>query len=420
VGDASHDDSGVTFGRLLVDFRLDRGLSQDDLAGRSGMSVRAIRYLEHGQVLRPRRLTVSLLADALALTRAERMAFTNLARRAGGHIRPVVPGQLPPDIADFTGREAELDRLRARLNSHGRTSIMAVHGPAGVGKTALAVHWAHQVRAMFPDGQLYVDLRGARADALSGFLRALGVDGRCIPDDAGERASLYRSLLADRRMLVLLDNAAGAAQVRPLLPAGTGNVVVITSRSRLAGLAGLAAADVAGLGVLPPGQAVELLGKIAGRDRIARDPEAAAELSALCEYLPLALRIAGARLAAKPHWRLRRLAGRLAVDERRLDELTLGDLAVRASIELSYRSLGQTERRAFRLLGLLDAADFTPWMLAALLGVPAAQAEDIAERLREAELLDMAGEDVAGQPRFRFHGLTRLYSRELCASGYGH
>jgi transcriptional regulator with XRE-family HTH domain len=432
VGDASNDRSGVTFGHLIVDLRLDRGLSQEDLADRSGMSVRAIRYLECGRVLRPRRRSVSLLADALALTEAERMAFTNVAshlvRRPSGHMQwaaaPVVPGQLPPDISDFTGREAALERLHARITSREQRStsvvITAVHGPAGVGKTTLAVHWAHQVRTLFPNGQLYVNLHGARApdsaDVLSSFMRALGVDGRCVPEDADERASLYRSLLADRRMLVLLDNAVNASQVRPLLPAGAGNVVLITSRSRLAGLA---AAEVVDLDVLPPGQAVELLGKIAGRDRIVRDPAAAAKLSALCEYLPLALRIVGARLAAKPHWPLQRLAGRIAVDDRRLDELTLGDLAVRASIGLSYRSLGEMERRAFRLLGLLDSADFAPWMLAALLGVPEAQAEDIAERLRDAELLAMAGADVTGQPRFRFHDLIRLYSRERLAAEDG-
>src|SRR5262249_49627906 len=176
----------------------------------------------------------------------------------------------------------------------------------GVGKTALAVHAAHQLRPAFPDGQLYVNLRGAEAqalapeEALADFLRALGVEGQCLPRDVDSRACLYRSLLADRRMLVWLGNAAGEAQVRPLLPAGASNAVLVTSRARLAGLA---LSEVIDLGVLQPGQAVELLGKIVGACRVGAEPEAAAQIAALCGYLPLALRIVGARLAAKPHWR---------------------------------------------------------------------------------------------------------------------
>jgi tetratricopeptide (TPR) repeat protein len=211
---------------------------------------------------------------------------------------------------------------------------------------------------------------------------------------------------------VPLDGAADAAQIRPLLPAGAGNTVLITSRARLAGLA---AAEVVDLDVLSPGQAVELLGKIAGADRVADEPQAAQRIVALCGYLPLALRIAGARLAAKPHWRLQRLADRLGAQQRRLDELATGDLEVRASVALSYQGLGATERRAFRLLGLLEAPDFAPWMLAALLEVPAAQAEDILERLADAQLLDTVGEDPAGQLRYRFHDLLRLYARERLA-----
>ncbi len=211
---------------------------------------------------------------------------------------------------------------------------------------------------------------------------------------------------------MLLDNAADAAQVRRLLPAGVGNVVLVTSRARLSGL-GLA--EVIDLDVLPPEQAVELLGKIVGPGRVAAEPQAAWTIAALCGYLPLALRVVGARLAAKPHWRLQRLADRLGAENRRLDELAAGDLEVRASVALSYQGLDEVERRGFRLLGLLEVPDFAPWMLSALLDVPAGEAEGVAERLADAQLLDAVGEDPAGQLRYRFHDLLRLYARERLA-----
>jgi tetratricopeptide (TPR) repeat protein len=238
------------------------------------------------------------------------------------------------------------------------------------------------------------------------------VDGQAIPGDLDERAKLYRSLLADRRMLVLLDNAAAEAQVRPLLPAGPRSLVMVTSRSHLGGLA---AAEVINLDVLPPGQAVELLSKIIGVGRVSAEADEARRIAALCGYLPLALRIVGARLAGKPHWPLRRLADRLEAHHR-LDELAAGDLEVRASVALSYQGLGRLEQRAFRMLGLLDVPDFAPWMLSALLEVPAADAEDLAERLNDAQLLDAAGGDTAGQLRYRFHDLIRLFARERLAA----
>jgi tetratricopeptide (TPR) repeat protein/transcriptional regulator with XRE-family HTH domain len=421
------------FGELLAGFRLSRGMSQDELADRSGLSVRGIRGLERGQVARPRWASVSLLADALALGDAERAAFREAASGLDGRaVRTgergparvlVAPCQLPPDIEDFTGREGLLERLRARVAGGTSEStavvITGAVGKPGVGKTALAVHAAHQLRPAFPDGQLYVNLRGAEAQALAPaevlaeFLRALGVEGQSLPQDVDSRAGLYRSLLADRRVLVVLDNAANEAQVRPLLPAGAGNAVLVTSRARLAGLT---LSEVIDLGVLQPGQAVELLGKIVGAGRVAAEPEAAAQIAGLCGYLPLALRIVGARLAAKPHWRLQRLADRLAAHHRRLDELTVGDLEVRASFALSYQGVGAVERRAFRLLGLLRAPDFAPWMLSALLDIPVPDAEEIAERLADAQLLDAVGEDAAGQIRYRCHDLIRLFARERLAA----
>jgi len=399
---------------LLAGFRFSRGLSQDELADRSGMSVRAIRGLERGQVACPRRTSVALLADALRLHDDERAAF----RMAAGGMAagseegwlawpagvPVVPRQLPADVADFTGRVDVLEQLhqlmRCREGEGTAVVVSAAVGKAGVGKTALAVHAAHQLRALFPDGQLYVNLRGAEEQALApahvlgGFLRALGVRGHPVPDDVDERAGLYRSLMADRRVLVLLDNAADVAQVRPLLPAGAGNAVLVTSRARLTGLA---VAEVVDLDVLPPGQAVELLGKIAGTDRVAGEPGAAQAIAAMCGHLPLALRIVGTRLAAKPHWRLQRLADRLAAQHRRLDELAAGDLEVRASVALSYVGLGERERLAFRLLGLLEVPDFAPWMLAALLDIPATDRRSIEPD--QASMLEIRNRDGFGCPR---------------------
>jgi tetratricopeptide (TPR) repeat protein/transcriptional regulator with XRE-family HTH domain len=420
---------GAEFGRKLASFRLGRGLSQDELARRSGLSVRAIRDLERGQVEHPRRTTIALLSDALSIHGNDREAFENAAAGlpglAGEHAgasrtsEAAVPRQLPPDITDFTGRELALQWLHARLEGRERQStalvITAAVGKAGVGKTTLAVHAAHQMRSLFPDGHFYVNLRGVEAqaldpfDVLGRFLRALGVDGQSIPDDVDERGDLYRSLMADRHALVLLDNAADEAQIRPLIPAGAGNAVLVTSRTRLTGLTGT---EVIDLDVLPPEQAVELLGKIAGADRITREPAAAQVIASLCGYLPLALRIAGARLAAKPHWRLQRMAHRLAEHQRRLDELTAGDLEVRASVGMSYDGLGETEQRAFRLLGLLEVPDFASWMLAALLDISAPDAEEVTDHLADAQLLDTIGEDATGQLRYRFHDLVRLYARE--------
>ena len=419
--------------RLLAGFRLARGLSQEELAHRSGMSVRAIRNLEHGQVGRPHRSSIALLADALALTDAEQAAVTDAVVEADRHAQAcgealppapprISPSQLPPDIEDFTGRDLALHRLSSRLQGlgPGRTGVLitAVAGKAGVGKSTLAVHAAHRVRSLFPDGQLHVNLRGAEAqavdpaDVLSQFLRAFGVQGHAMPEDVDERAGLFRSLMADRRALVLLDNAADEAQVRPLLPAGARNAVIITSRVRLAGLS---PGEMIDLDVLPPQHANELLGKIIGTDRVAREPEAVATIAAMCGNLPLALRIVGARLAGKPHWRLQRLTDRLGAEHLRLDELAAGDLDVRASVALSYRCLGVVERRAFRLLSLLQGTDFAPWMLSTLLDIPAAEADEIAERLADAQLLDAIGEDASGQIRYRFHDLLRLFARERLA-----
>jgi tetratricopeptide (TPR) repeat protein len=327
------------------------------------------------------------------------------------------PCELPPDIDDFTGRQAAVTEVQQLLEEERATAIViaAVAGKAGVGKTALAVHVAHRLRASFPDGQLYVNLRGAEAqaldstDVLAGFLRALGVEGTAIPDGLGERVRLYRSRLADRRVLVVVDNAASEAQVRPLLPASPGCAVLVTSRVRQSGLE---AAHALTLDVLEADQAVALLARLAGPDRVATEPEAAQQIVRLCGWLPLAVRIAGARLAGRPHWRLALLAERLADERRRLDELKAGDLEVRASVALSYQGRGEQERRLFRLLGLLDAPSVPAWVAATLLEVDLAEAERLMEGLVDAQLVEAAGQDQAGQLRYRLHDLLRVYARE--------
>jgi hypothetical protein len=294
-------------------------------------------------------------------------------------------------------------------------TICAVAGQAGVGKTALAVHVAHRLCERFPDGQLFVDLRGIEAcplapvDVLAELLRALGVHGSAIPEGLQERAKRYRTRLAEQRVLVVLDNAASEAQVRPLLPAGPTCAALVTSRARLAGLE---AARTFVLDVLPSHQAVELLGKIVGQSRVAAEPEAARTIVGFCSGLPLAVRVAGAKLVRRPYWRLARLAERLADEHRRLDELIVGDLEVRASVQLSYDGLSPAERRLFSLLGLVDAPDFAAWTGAALLEVPQRVAEDLVDRLVDAQLLDVAGAPGGGQTRYRFHDLLRVYARE--------
>ncbi len=284
--------------------------------------------------------------------------------------------QLPPDIQDFTGRECDLVRVIESLEggTAGRTAValLAISGKPGVGKTTLAVHAAHRLRHSFPDGQLYVNLRGAEAQALdprevlAGFLRELGIARAAVPESLDDRARLFRSRLDDRRALVVLDNAADEGQVRPLLPGGAGCAVLVTSRSILAGLAGATQID---LGELAPGQATDLLAGIVGDTRVELESGSAAEIARLCGYLPLAVRIAGSRLATRRHWSLASFASRLGDERGRLSELTVGDLEVRASLALSYQGLNEAEQRMFRLLGLLDAPDFPTWVAAALLGV---------------------------------------------------
>jgi tetratricopeptide (TPR) repeat protein len=326
---------------------------------------------------------------------------------------------LPPDIRDFTGRAeqaGQVTRLITGALSSAQTAlpIVCLSGQGGTGKTTLAIHVAHAIGGDFPDGQLYTNLRGADAsaqhpaDVLAGFLRDLGVDGADIPEGTDERARMYRAQLAGQRILVVLDDAADEAQVRPLLPGEPGCAVLVTSRS---GLAALAGAQSVSLGALPPDQAAELLTAITGDSRAAAEAEAVAEIARLCGCLPLALRIAGARLVSRPAWTISWFASRLADESRRLDLLRAGDLEVRASFALSYDSRDKAEQLAFRMLGLL-AADFPAWSLAAVLGKEPDEAEMLLEQLADAALVDIAGVDATGLIRYRLHDLLRDFARE--------
>lgn len=332
------------------------------------------------------------------------------------------PRQLPADIGDFTGRDKQVDELYDLLagDAEGRPVVVsAIAGRGGIGKTTLAVHTAHRLATEFPDGQLYVNLRGMEPAALepgvalARFLHSLGLRGAGIPDTLEQRAALYRSMLAGRQLLVVLDNARDEQQVRPLLPGASGGAVLITSRAPLAALEGASGIE---LGALAPERALELLARIAGAERVAREPEAAEAIVGLCGHLPLAVRIAGARLAAHPRWPLTRLADRLADERHRLDELAIGDLHVRSSLALSYGGLSALAQRALRLLAFSGLADFAPWVLAPLLDVDFHTSESLIEVLVQAQLLDVVGEDAAGQPRYRPHDLVRVFGRERCRS----
>ncbi|HET6211576.1 MAG TPA: tetratricopeptide repeat protein, partial [Micromonosporaceae bacterium] len=392
-------------------------LAQEELAARAGLGVRTIRNLETGRG-KARASSLALIADALGLSPTERLRLA-AAHDAASHDATShdgrgsahgMPGQLPPDVRHFTGRRPELARL-----DDASLSVVAVEGAAGVGKSALAIRWAQRARPEFPDGQLFVDLRGfsARAplepiDALARFLRAFGVPPERVPADVDEASTLYRSQLADRRVLVVLDNAASVEQVRPLLPGGAGCRTVVTGRRGLAGLVALDGAALLTLDVLPAAEAIALLSEILGDDRVAAEPEAVGELVRACSYLPLALRITAAQLATQPD---RSIAAHLrALGQDALASLSLpGDTrsAVRTAFDLSYQRLDAVAQRLFRLAGVVALPDLTVDTAAAAAGVIPGQAAPAVATLVGAHLLE-----PRPGGRYVFHDLMRAYARE--------
>jgi DNA-binding SARP family transcriptional activator len=345
-----------------------------------------------------------------------------LAPHTGAASSPVeVPRQLPGAVAHFTGRSAELARLsqlldQAACQAPGTVVISAIGGTAGVGKTALAVHWAHRVAPRFPDGQLYVNLRGfdpagqpvTPAEAVCDFLHALGVTTGQMPPGLAGMTALYRSLLADRHMLVVLDNAGDAAQVRPLLPGASGSLVLVTSRHQLTSLAAAEDAQLITLDTLTETEAHELLAGRVGAGRTGAEPAAAADLVRLCAGLPLALAIAAGRAAASPGVPLAALAAELRQARQRLDVLSAdATVSVRAAFSWSYRELGDAAAQMFRLLGVHPGPDITVAAAASLAGIPPGQAGPVLAGLAAEGLL------TAHAPgRYALHDLLRIYAAE--------
>lgn len=421
-----------TLGDLLRRYRIDAGLTQASLAEKAGLSEQAISLLERGTRRRPRVETVEALAGALGLgpdAVGQLLQAAKVPRRPVQKAPPpaepprILPRQLPPTLSDFTGRAVEITDLvqvfQATDDRPGTVQLAAVTGMGGVGKTALAVHVAHLVGDDFPDGQLYLDLRGygpgtplSPVEALNQLIRSLGLDDdRTVPSSINELAGLYRSRLAGQRVLIVLDNANSAAQVLPLLPGAPGSAVIATSRRALTTLPGFR--QIA-LTPLSEADSVELLATIAGRDRVAAESAAARSIAELTGRLPLAVRLIGARLAARPTWPIDHMVSQLRDEHRRLDEFGTGESGVRANIAGSAEFLANSNQKldrdaaaALALLGLPNGSDLSALTGAHLLDVPEAAAEQILERLVDLNLLS------SGLPgRYRMHDLIRTYARE--------
>jgi tetratricopeptide (TPR) repeat protein/transcriptional regulator with XRE-family HTH domain len=431
----------VDFGSLLRRYRQRALLTQEDLATRTGLSARTIRRLETNQLRRPRTATIRALAGQLGLESTEQAELEaapdvetvngskpDVASAVGdprvaadpAATAPPRAAQLPADVAAFTGRVEHLNRLDALLAGVDAgppaVVISAIAGTAGVGKTALAVHWAHRVRDRFPDGQLYVNLQGFAPnpplrpiDALTQFLHALGARHGQVPVDQDEAASMYRSLLADKRILVLLDNAASAEQIRSLLPGSPGCLVLITSRLRLSGLVARDGAQRIDLGHLSADEAEALLARIVDPERVRAEPGVCAELARACAYLPLALRIAAANIADRPQRTIAEYLAQLTAGDW-LSALSIVDddqAAVRGTFDLSYQQLAGDAQHAFRLLGLVPGSDITADAASALIGTDLEQTSLTLDRLAAGHLLD---QKTPG--RYSFHDLLLRYASE--------
>lgn len=428
--------SGETLGDLLRGHRTRAGLTQAALAEKSGLSEQAISMLERGTRRRPRQDTIQALTAALGLDPESAEQF--LASAHAGRRRPraasspeqrgkqglTTPFQLPPAVSDFTGRDAQLEVILATLTSaadqqRGAVGLVVLTGMGGIGKTALAVHAAHKLAEFYPDGQLYLNLRGygpgepmTISDSQGQLLRSLGLESQSIPGGIEEASALLRSQLAGRKVLMLLDNATDLRQVMPLLPGSSGSAAIITSRGSLTTLPGSKQIRLDGLSET---ESVELLSGVVGPERLESEPDAAEDLTRSAGRLPLAIRLVGARLAARPNWPLRHVVDQLQDEHRRLDGFGSDESGVRASIASSVRFLESSKRdldrraaSALALLSVPDGADLLTVVAAQLLNVPTLEADAILERLVDLNLL----ESIAPE-RYRFHDLIRAYAREL-------
>jgi|HubBroStandDraft_1064217.scaffolds.fasta_scaffold10694_4 tetratricopeptide (TPR) repeat protein/transcriptional regulator with XRE-family HTH domain len=418
-----------TFAGLLRQLRTAAGLTQEQLAAAAGLSPRSISDLERGVNLTARRETVRLIADVLNLTGPARAGFQAAARGLGRqHAFPAggtaaATRTLPRDTGAFTGRQSELGTVLAVATSAkasgGIVSICAIDGMAGIGKTTFAVHAAHHLAPRFPDGQVFLPLHahtpGQRAvdpaDGLASLLLTAGVDASQIPAGLEERTRLWRDHLAGKQVLLLLDDAAGYEQVRPLLPGTAGSFVLVTSRRHLSALED---ADTISLDTLPPGEAAALLVRLSARPGLTADDPAVREIAGLCGYLPLAIGMLAGRLRHHPAWSAAELASGLASARDRLEFMHTENLSVAAAFDLSYQDLEPAQQRLFRRLGWHCGPDFDAYAAAAL-----DDAELSATRRRLEALYDqhLLTEHVSG--RYRLHDLVREHARSLAASDPG-
>ncbi|GGR87790.1 SARP family transcriptional regulator [Micromonospora fulviviridis] len=407
----------VLFGVELRVARHAAGLTLEELAEASGVSVRALSDMERGRALGPQRRTVVLIADALKLDGERRTAF--LAKARAGRTRPAslaaAPSlcELPVSISDFTGRVAELAWLLQLVESDeamGRSGTAVISGGAGMGKTTLVIRAAHQMRDQFPGGVHFVDALGmserpvASGEILTRVLRAIGVRDAEIPRDTAEQAGLYRQLLREKRVLMMVDNAGSEAQVRPLMPGGGRSRLLITSRRLLAGLE-----DVQRLHLdpMPDSDASDLLRRILAERADVPDDHDLKDLVDLLGGLPLAVRIVGNRLVSRPIWTAADLITRLSVAERRLDQLAAGDLKVAAAFGMSYEQLPPVTRQVFRRAALARGPDFSAWLAAVAGEVTIPEAEDHLD-----DLVDLGLMQAAHSGRYRLHDLVRLYAQQ--------
>jgi tetratricopeptide (TPR) repeat protein/transcriptional regulator with XRE-family HTH domain len=415
----------VTFAALLRKLRAEAQLTQEELAEASGVRPRSISDLERGVASSPQRETVRRLADALDLTGLVRAQFEAIARgravppatdAAGAGGAAVATRTLPRDVASFTGRQREMEQLaEAAAGAGGVVGIHAIGGMAGVGKTAFAVHAAHRLSDRFPGGQIFLPLHGHTpghapvdpADALASLLLTAGVPAAQIPEGLEARMALWRDRLAERQLLLILDDAADSEQVRPLLPGTGGSLVLVTSRRHLSALEDATAVS---LDTLPPDQAAELLVRLAGRTGLSPDDPAVGEITRLCGFLPLAIGMVARQLHHHPAWSLAGRAAELAAAVDRLELMTTEDLSVAAAFNLSYAELTEDQQRLFRRFGLHPGADIDGYAAAALDGTGLAAARRGLEALYDQYLLS---EPAAG--RYRMHDLIRTHARTLAS-----
>jgi len=412
------------FGEVVREHRRRLAMTQAELAGKAGLSVRAIRDIESNRIGTPRLVTVRLLAKAFGLVGAEDDRFRQaaLSPMPGEVAARRGPAQLPADVAGFTGRADHLDQLTALLDHDGEPPaavvITAIAGTAGVGKTALAIHWSRRVAERFPDGQLYVNLRGFDptgtvanpVDAVRGFLDALDVPTSRIPADPDAQVALYRSEIAGRRILIVLDNARDADQVLPLLPGTPTALVLVTSRNQLTSLIVAEGAHLLTLDLLAFAEARQFLTHRLGADRVAAEPEVVDAIITRCARLPLALAIVAARAAIRPHFPLAAVAAELDDAHGGLDALHGGDAVtnLRAVFSWSYRTLSTDAARLFRLLGVHPGPNISEAAAASVAGVPLPQVRPLLAELATAHLIVENAPD-----RYAFHDLLRAYAHQL-------